>query len=247
VRHRGYGFRLSNSGYARFASFVSFERRDLESFDVLTGPLRAVPKGAFLCHEGQPSSEVYRLKSGWLCCSISTQDGARQITKIHLPGDLVGTPSMASEVSVETVSALTSAEVEAIPLEAFGRAFRDHPRLAALLYLWSQEERVRLMHQMTLIGRHAADRRVAAFLLSIYQRVLISTPDVGLSFDLPLIQQDIADATGMSIVHANRSLRKLRYAGLLTFQDGRVTIGNLAGLREFSGTPTLSPRSTSWI
>jgi CRP/FNR family transcriptional regulator len=238
---------LSNSGYARFASFVSFERRDLESFDVLTGPLRAVPKGGFLCHEGQGSPELYRLKSGWLSCSLSTQNGARQITKIHLPGDLVGMPSIASDVAVETVSALTWAEVEVIPIEAFGRAFRDHPRLAALLFLWSQEERVRLMHQMTLIGRHAADRRVAAFLLSIYQRVLISTPDVGLSFDLPLIQQDIADATGMSIVHANRSLRKLRDAGLLTFQDGRVTIGNLAGLQEFSGTPTLSPRSTSWI
>ena len=238
---------MSNSGYARFASFASVERRDLESFDALTGPLRVVSRGGFLCHEGQPASELYRLKAGWLCCSISTRDGARQITKIHLPGDLVGTPSMASDVSVETVRALTAAEVEVIPLEAFGRAFRDHPRLAALLFLWSQEERVRLMHQMTLIGRHAASRRVAAFMLSIYQRVLLSAPDTGLSFELPLIQQDIADATGMSIVHANRSLRKLRDAGLLTFQEGMVTIDNLAGLKEFSGMPALSPRSTTWI
>ncbi len=178
---------------------------------------------------------------------MSTQQGARQITKIHLPGDLVGMPSMAGDVSVESVSALTWAEVEVIPIEALAKVFRDHPRLAALLFLWSQEERVRLLHQLTLIGRQAADRRVAAFLLSIYQRVLLGTPDVGLSFDLPLIQQDIADATGMSIVHANRSLRKLRDAGLLTYQEGRVTIDHLAGLQEFSGAPSLTRRSTSWI
>jgi CRP/FNR family transcriptional regulator, anaerobic regulatory protein len=143
---------------------------------------------------------VLHLKSGWLCCSVLTADGGRQITKVHLPGDLVGMPSLAASESAETVSALTDAVVEAIPLSAFSDITREHPRFLMLLFLWAQEERLRLMHQLTLVGQAQAERRMAGFVLGIYDRLLLNQPAIGLSFDLPMTQEDLSDAMGMTLV-----------------------------------------------
>lgn len=237
---------LSKSLYSRFASFQSYQPEDLASFSLLTGQRRSFAKGDQLRLEGAPNPEVYRLESGWLACSVNTPDGGRQITKIHLPGDLVGLPSMASTMSMETIEALTAAEVEVIPLEAFGRILKTLPKLSAMLLLWAQEERVSLMHQLAMIGRKQGTRRLAAFLLAIYRRVLLGDPDVGLNFPLPLTQQDLADATGMTSVHVNRCLKSLREEGVLTVLSARVIIYDLEKLERWAGIPALPKRTLGW-
>ncbi|WEK06355.1 MAG: Crp/Fnr family transcriptional regulator [Candidatus Devosia phytovorans] len=238
---------MSIAKYARFASFQSYEAADLRSFELISGPQRVCAKGQFLNHEGQSTPDVYRLRSGWLSCSITTPEGDRQITKIHLPGDLVGMPSMAREVAAETISALTDCVVDVLPLEAFSEIFRKHPRMAGMLFMWSQEERVRLMHQLTLVGRVPSVKRMAAFLLTIVHRVRLSDPEIGDSFVLPLTQQDLGDATGMSVVHANRALRILRERGYASLQKGVFTVHDHAGLTGFAGSPADAKRSTVWI
>jgi len=232
---------------ARFASFDLVEADDIEGFGLLTGPATALPRGAYLRLEGHPNPEVYRLRSGWLVCSVGTASGGRQITKIHLPGDLVGMSSLASHTAAETIQALTEAEVVSIPLDVFSRVFRERPRLAAMLFMWAQEESVRLMHQLTLLGRVRAPRRVAAFLLALSERYWLTFDEPGDSFQVPLTQQDLADATGMSIVHANRSIRELRNRGIAIWQNGTLTIPDRARLADFANAPSVSRRSTRWI
>jgi CRP/FNR family transcriptional regulator, anaerobic regulatory protein len=240
-------FTVSIASSVQFAGFQFYEGVDLPSLDVLSGPQRVYGKGHFLCHEGEPRPDLYRLRSGWLCCSITTPAGDRQITKVHLPGDLVGMPSMARDVAVETISALTDSAVEVLTLDAFATVFREQPQLAALLYMSAQEERVRLIHQLTLVGRVHSVKRMAAFLLSIYHRIQLSEPGVGDSFVFPLTQQDLGDATGMSVVHANRALRFVRERGYASLQKGVLTVHDYAGLLQFAGSPSEGRRSTSWI
>lgn len=180
-------------------------------------------------------------------CSLATDEGGRQITKIHVPGDLVGMPSLAASEGAETIAALTDAVVEVVPLAAFSQVCREHPRLMMMLFMWSQEERIRLMHQLTVVGQVQSERRMAALLLSIYLRLLLNRPGMELSFTLPMTQGDLGDATGMTTVHANRTIKALRQRGLVTVQDSVVTILNLDALRQFAGTPPVPSRDTAWI
>jgi CRP/FNR family transcriptional regulator len=228
--------------HSRFASFASYTADDVAAFSHLRGPTRKVERGDVLRQQGDSLPDVYRLVQGWLVCSMATAEGGRQITKVHLPGDLVGMPSLAASESAETVAALTDAVVEIVPLEAFSRVCREHPRFVMLLFMWSQEERIRLMHQLTLVGQMRGERRMAAFVMSIYHRLRLNDPNMALRFALPMTQQDFGDATGMSVVHANRSIKALRQRGLVAIQDGFVTISDLAALQTFAGTPPLQAR-----
>jgi len=233
---------------ARFESFASVDPDDLKSFALLlSGPSRQLRRGAYLRHEGSPDPEVYRLRSGWLACSLGTADGGRQITRFHVAGDLVGLPSFASQAASETIQALTEIEVETIPLQQFGRAFREHPRLGGILYMWAQEDGVDLMNRLAQVGRMPGPRRVAALILMLHRRLLLNNPNLDRSFAAPMTQQDVADATGMSIVHANRSLRHLRSRGIATWQDGTVTIHDPAKLSSLVNIPPAARRSMLWL
>jgi CRP/FNR family transcriptional regulator len=238
---------LPDIDQSRLASFASHTAVDLAAFALITGPSREVRRGAVLRHQGDPSPDVYRLTQGWLVCSLATAEGGRQITKIHLPGDLVGMPSLAASEGAETIAALTDAVIEVVPLEAFSRVCREYPRFVMMLFLWSQEERIRLMHQLTLVGQAQGERRMAAFLLTIYHRLLLNIPETGSSFALPMTQGDLGDATGMSVVHANRSIKALRQRELVAIHDGVVTILDLDALQQFAGTPPIPRRDTTWI
>lgn len=238
---------MPDSNPSRLASFESYTDEDLAAFAQLKGPRRELKRGAALRHQGDASPDVYRLATGWLTCSLSTAEGGRQITKIHLPGDLVGMPSLAASEGAETITALTDAVVEVIPLEVFSRVCREHPRFAMMLFMWSQEERIRLMHQLTLVGRMRSERRMAAFLLSIYDRFMLNSPETVTSVPLPLTQVDLGDATGMSVVQANRKIKALRQRQLIEVNDGVMRILDGDALRRFAGTPPLPSRDTSWI
>jgi CRP/FNR family transcriptional regulator len=236
---------MLTSDQSRLAAFDSIDADDLEGFRLLTGPQRAHPRGSFLRHEGSPAPEIYRLRAGWLVASVGNSDGGRQICKVHLPGDLV-TSSIGCPEAVETIQALTDVTVEVIPIEVFGRIFRERPRFGALLFLWSQEERVDLMHRLSAVGRSDGSRRMGAFLLSLYRRLMMGRDDEIRSFGLPMTQQDLGDATGMSVVHANRSLKHLRALGLVTLRDGIMTLHDVDALVQFCGTPPLQVRRTDW-
>lgn len=232
----------------RFASFEDVLGDDLEAFALLTGPVSSFGKGEHLRLEGTADPEIYRLRSGWLASSLTTHEGGRQITKINLPGDLVGMPSFAGHEAAETIEALTDVEVETIPPEAFTTIFRSHRRFAAMLFMWAQEERVHLMHQLSALGRMKGPRRLAVLLLGLYQRALLNDPALGPSLLVPLTQQDLGDATGMSVVHANRSLKELRDWGMVSIQPGgMVTFHDLPRLIAYADVPAMTRRRTDWI
>jgi CRP/FNR family transcriptional regulator len=234
-------------GTARMATFSDVRAEDLASFSILCGPTKSFSKGEFLRHQGDREPHLYLLKSGWLYCSIDLPDGFRQITKIHLPGDLVGMPSMACDLAADTIQAATDAVVEVLPLSVFAKVFHEHPRLAAMLFMWAQEERVHLMRRLSLVGKMKGPQRIAALLLDLYERVLIGGTETGRSFNMPLTQPELADATGMTTVHANRSLKDLRDSGILTVRGGQVTIQDLDKLRAIANAAAKTRRHTNWL
>ena len=184
--------------------------------------------------QGNAVSGFYLHLRGWVASSIMLPDGARLIQKVHLPGDMLGTPSMVLARAADTLTAITEASVTFVPFERLGAIYARLPRLAALFTIAVQAERLALMDTLAVTGRASAVQQLARLLLDLHARL---TP-LGLveddGFELPLSQEVIGDLTGLTAVHVNRKLREMREAGLIGREGTRVRILDLARLRALS-------------
>jgi CRP-like cAMP-binding protein len=182
-----------------------------------TGEL-AVEAGSVVLMEGSHSAHLYTVLEGWAFRYKTLEDGRRQILNYVMPGDLVGlqgTVMGEMQHSVEALSAVTLCVFERGRLNSL---FTDHPSLAYdLTWIAASEERILDSHLLS-IGRRTALERAAYLLAFLYRRaksvklILSDTP-------MPLTQQHVADTLGLSIVHTNKTLRKLADRGLIRWTD----------------------------
>ncbi len=106
-------------------------------------------------------------------------------------------------------------------------AFEQTPRLAtAILWAASRDEAMVVEHLVGM-GQRDAEARMAHFLLELGAQLALVGLGSKAGYDCPLTQYHLADALGLSSVHVNRVLRKLRDDGLATFRNGRVTFDDL--------------------
>lgn len=199
----------------RFSEFIPLT--DTERAEVWGGIDRPIemPRGATICPQGEKPTCLYLLIEGWASVSIDLDNGTRQIAKIHLPGDLMGAPSMSLAETAASLNALTSVVVARLPLNRFARLFINSPRFAMAMFLSAQRERVALMDGITRIGRRSSLERMAEFLLDLRERLSAAGVVRENRFDLPLRQYEIADLLGITVVHVNRIFNKLVRDGLI--------------------------------
>jgi len=190
----------------RYASLSAAEHSALAALEVNARKYR---KGAVLRSERQPADEIFIVTKGWLFCSLLLEDGRRQIIRLNFRGDLLGSDSLAFKDAADAICALTDCEVEVIDRAALSRIFADHPRLGALLFVLQQVDRVMMMDRLASLGRSSAKGRVAALLLWVHGRLKLADPTIDGVFALPLTQEEIGDATGLTAVHVNRTMRAL--------------------------------------
>lgn len=218
------------------SEFVPLTSGDLQSIERLSVDRLHLRRHNIIRHQGDPVRDVYFLTEGWVGTCMDVGSGTRQVIKAHLPGELLGAPSMIVPSAVETLMALTRATVEVIPVGAFARLFLDSPQIAAAMFLGSLKERVFLMDRLTSVARTSAVQRLSAFLINVYERLKV----VGLEeaeFELPLSQNELADVIGITAVHANRTWAQLERTGLIQRQGKRITLLDLDGLRNLGAVP----------
>lgn len=231
----------------RFKAFTCADDDDIDTFRRLAGPAITLKRGDVLRTQGSRDPQVYILLSGWVACSLVVGEGARQIVKVHVPGDLVGMPSLAAATACDTIEAMSGATLGVIETAAIGRVFSNNPRVAALLFLVSQQERVLLMERLALIGRTSAVSRIAALMLELRTRMRRNDPTIENIVPAPLTQEDIGDLTGLTPVYVNRTLRQLRTSGVATWRRGVITIADRDALVELAAVPRSEERDTTWI
>jgi CRP-like cAMP-binding protein len=217
---------------SRYLSLTFDERAVLA--ELMTESLRVKPR-ARLVLEAKHSDRMFVLRSGWLHASTILKGGARQILRIHQPGDIVNTSCLAWTRVVATITAVTEAEVWPFPRDKLSLIFRTQPRLAALLYGISIAENVALCDRLKSLGRTDAEARLGALLLELLSRQRVIAPQDGDTLEMALTQTDIADAVGLTKVHVNRVLRKMTDSGLIERDGRRVRIPDVPRLAEISG------------
>ena len=175
--------------------------------------------GEELATEGGLCGRPRFILSGWACRQRVLPDGRRQIFSFLLPGDGVGlSRRLGPELS--TIVAVTALEtVDAEPLLEAVHA-GSAPGVARALGSIEPLEQTQLFDHMVRLGRQTAYERVAHLLLELQRRLELVGLGDNQRFPLPLTQEILADALGLSIVHVNRTLQQLRRAGMIELRSG---------------------------
>ncbi len=188
---------------------------------------REVKAGGDLFRSSEPSSAIYILVKGWLFLYALFEDGRRQILQFLLPGAVLGLHSAHAVTTTYSAQALTNAVVCIVPNDSLYPLSRDHPEVAMRL-AWLVSRDCNLAYdRLSSIGRHSAHQRVAHLLLELSVRYGMQWPhDRTKEIPLPLTQEHIGDATGLTGVHVNRALLELRRKGIVEFRYRRLRILN---------------------
>lgn len=184
-----------------------------------------------LIAEGDPLDSVRVLLSGWLCRHKTLEDGRRQIVNFILPGETCDAHAyllFAIDHSISTVTAVTYAE---IPRERFETLLASDRTLAEAFMCETLLNNAIQREWAVNLGRRVALERVAPLFCEIYERLRPVGLVDGHSCALPVTQMDLADATGLSVVHLNRTIQELRNSGLIVLRERLLTIPNLDMLK----------------
>ncbi len=187
--------------------------------------------------EGQPAKFLFHVVNGWVAGSAVLSSGSRQITALYLPGDLIGVDDLFKTEISETLSAISKTMLRRIDIEHVRTAIATDGALAVSILRISVERTAAIKTQLTSIGRTGATSRLAAFFANLAVRLGCKPHAMNFTIDLPLTQEDIGDAIGLTSVHVNRTLQRLVTDGLITRTSPYVTIVDLDRLRLCSDLP----------
>ncbi|WP_159996935.1 Crp/Fnr family transcriptional regulator [Roseomonas sp. 18066] len=189
------------------------------------GPLRELPARAEIHPEGVCPPPA-ALLSGWACRIRMLADGRRQIVAFLLPGDLIGRPPPCLPAPCAALALTRVLLADAQPLFAAG--FVHHPPvqtgLGRALRAAELQEEILLRDQVVRLGRQTAYERLASLLLELRQRLEMAGLAQPGRFALPLTQEVLADALGLSVVHINRTVQQMRRDRLIELRGGQVII-----------------------
>lgn len=214
-----------------------FTLSDADEFALMDASARLRALGTrtnFVLEEDVPD-HVHLLLKGFACRYKVLPNGGRSIVAFLVPGDFcdlnVSTPS-AMDHGIGTIG---PCDVAHIPRSVMKDLAGNHPVLSRALQWAGLVDESILREWLVCMGRRSADQRVA----HLFCEFLLRLRAVGLapenSYEFPLTQADLADATGLSNVHVNRVLQELRRLGLVVFKEKRVTIPDVVAIQAYAG------------
>jgi CRP-like cAMP-binding protein len=201
---------------------------------------RELKAGSSVFRQGDSNSEVYTMHHGWAYLYQNLADGGRQILRFLLPGDFFG-----FQADVGDGRRLHSARaITPIALCVFRRSdllqmFREHLELGVRLTWMTAYDEVVAYEHIVSLGRRSAEERIAYLLLELYNRVRLREPnpqDID-TVEIPLTQELIADACGLTQVHVNRTMKSMQQRKILTFKSRKLHVPDpdrLAGIANHS-------------
>lgn len=207
----------------RLGHYVVLTDAERVALATLQAEERRLRRGAVLIEEGKATRELFIVREGWLQSSVLLGNGGRQIMRISLPGDVIGLAALAYDEAPETVKALTDVVVCPFDRDRVTDLIGAHPRLTALLLSLIMAERTALADRLASVGRTSARGRIAWLLCDISARLKIINPELD-AFHVPLTQEEIGDATGLTAVHVNRMMRGLADDGIIERQGNVVRL-----------------------
>jgi CRP-like cAMP-binding protein len=171
--------------------------------------------------------------SGFSVRSKLTATGDRQILAIQMKGEMVDLQNSLLKVADHSVQMLTAGKVAMIPREEVIKLTTERPQVAHAMWLDTLVDASIFREWLLNIGRRDARTRVAHLLCEFAVRLRIAGLGKESNFELPMTQEQLADATGLTSVHINRTLKALEKEGLILRLNPRaIWIGDWRKLAE---------------
>jgi len=209
---------------------VTLSPAELEIIEDLQSTTRIVRRNREIISEGGRYDTLLILIDGVATRYRILHDGRRQILNIALPGDFIGFPSAFFEKALYSVTALTDCVLSPVAFTTLLGLFDGQARLAAAIFWSFACEAAMYAEHLIDVGRRSALERVAHFLLELLTRLQVIGLADERSFRMPLTQEVIGDALGLSVPHVNRTLRQLRDDDLVSIEEHTVTIKDVEAL-----------------
>jgi CRP/FNR family transcriptional regulator len=199
-----------------------------------TGELN-IEAGTTLLLQGTSSAHVYTVLSGWAFRYKMMPDGRRQILNFALPSDFLGLQGSVMQEMQHSIEALSDMALCVFNRDKLWELYANHPTLAFdITWLASREEQILDEHLLS-VGRRTAIERIAYLLAHLFMRA----EEVGMTrsdtAQFPFTQQHLADTLGMSLVHANKTLRRLSDSKVIRWSGRTFQILDRERLLETAG------------
>lgn len=219
---------------AKLESGVSLADDDRRALAALGEDARDVRARRNLIREGDRPDHVHLMIEGWAARYKLLPDGGRQITAFLLPGDFCDLHVTILGEMDHGIATLTRSRVAFIPRAAVD-ALAGRPGLARAFWWATLVDEAVLRAWIVNIGRREAFAAVGHLICELHVRMTTIGLAADHRFDLPLTQEEIADALGLTPVHVNRVLQRLRAEDLISFRRGLLTIHDYRRLERASG------------
>jgi CRP-like cAMP-binding protein len=189
--------------------------------------IRDVAARRDIVREGEKPVAMNVVLEGWACRYKQLPDGRRQIVSFFIPGDFCDTNIFILKAMDHSIAAVTNVRLAQIAPVDFELLMNRSLRLAAALW-WHELVTVSIQREWTTnVGQRTAAERIAHLFCETFVRLRVVDMVDGNSCDWPLTQYDLAEATGLTAVHVNRTLQDFRRQGLIELQGRRLLIPDL--------------------
>jgi CRP-like cAMP-binding protein len=218
-----------------------FERRaslsdgDREALLGLPFRMTRAEPGRYLVREGAVADHSILIISGLAYRHKISADGSRQIVSIHIPGDFVDLEGSLLKVADHNVQALTRCDLATVPRAALREVLLAHPQVAYAMWIDTLIDASIFREWIMNVGRRDARERLAHIFCEFALRLESAGMGSTTGYELPMTQEQLADATGLTAVHVNRTLKAMDAEGLIKRERRFILIPDWEKLRAVAG------------
>jgi CRP-like cAMP-binding protein len=232
----------ADSSLERAAEYLSRKMANLGSLaEILVRDLKALARDRVDISAGRPivkeherCPQLYLIESGWVFRSRGLASGRRQIVNYALPGDILCADSVLFKASSFDLTARTPVSVIRIEAPQGADLFDRYPGLAAAIaWTMGQEESI-LAERVVSLGRRDSLEKLAHSLCELEARLSAIGQMKGRTIELPLNQEDFADVLGISVIHVNRTFRRLSEDKIAEYKKGQIELLDRTRLGEIA-------------
>jgi len=209
--------------FRMLSRFMALNAEDRAALSMLeTGPPCVKEARSDIAREGENPTVIRLLVSGWACRYKDLPDGRRQIVGFFLPGDFCDLNVYILSELDHSIGTLTPVRYFEIQPEQFQEVVDARPHLIRAL-LWHEMVQAGIQREWLLsIGQRTPVERLAHLFVELYYRLKAVGLANGHGFEFPITQHNLAEANGLSLVHVNRTLQKMRRLGLIELADRQL-------------------------
>jgi len=189
-------------------------------------------KDAYLVREGQRATDCSLILRGFAFRQKLLRNGGRQIISIHIPTEFVDLQNGLLATADHNVQAIDGCEAAVIPRDALMVLAADRSAIRKAMWVETLLDASIFREWVVNMGRRDSRTRVAHLLCEMFLRLKNIGAEHRGMLDFPLTQEQLADATGLTPVHTNRTLQLLRKDGLIRLSGRSLTVLDWDRLRE---------------